>query len=422
MKKIVPWIKSNLLVVGALAVALIGVPVMIFFSAGMNKSLRQDLESQVSDVQRKLSGVSVNYEIPSLDPNAPAIGQREVPNKATTDEVVKRLELLAGLSEQARDRVIERNRQGREPLIQGLFPVPANESARIRLTAEMVEAWPAAHDQLLQDAHAGAPPAEGVVLRTLQNQRQRAIDAIEQNRVEEVTSEERAAIEAELVQSRLEVYRNTALRASFYGEASAFDRLQDVPAPENLPKIDEYQRLFWDWQHTYWVHEDIVSAITRANDSSRGWLAVPDAPVKRLLHVSVGSLALDEKVAVGSLAQKIERDFKVSPTGRKGGNPLYDVREARVELIVDAASVNTVINAFAHTNFMGVRGVSAVAYDATSDLRTGFDYGDFPVARLTLDIETVWIRSWMEPLMPPDVKADLGITSPEAGAAAGDEF
>ena len=408
MKKLMPWIKSNLFIVLCLFVALVAVPIMIFFSAGMNKSLRERLNNEVSGVMKDLSSISVNYEVPSLDPSEQAISVRAIPNDATTEAVARRLEELSALSDEARERVVNRNRAGKAVLVEGLFPKPADESARVRLTAEMVRAWPEAHKKLLEKAHAGSPPDPGSVLRILEQRKAREVDKIESNRAEKVTDEELAKIEQDLIEARLETYRSAAKRASFYADTTAFTKLIEVPEPDNLPKLDEYQRLFWDWQNALWVHQDVVSAIERANTGPTGWLTVVDAPVKRLLKVAVDPLPA-EKVKTGSLAQTLERNFKVSPTGRAGGNPLYDRRTARVEMIVDAASVNTVISAFSTTDFMGVTNVEATWHDAAPDLRTGFDYGDRSVMHLTLDVETIWIRSWIEPLLPPDVRADMGL-------------
>lgn len=416
MKKIVPWVKSNLFIVLCLFVALVAVPVMIFFSAGMNKSLRKRLNDEVSGVTRDLSSISVNYEIPSLDPSQEAISARAVPNDVTTEAVASRLAQLAALSDQARQRVIERNSAGKNVLVDGLFPQPANESARVSKTAEMMRAWPAAHQAMLADAHAGSPPDQASVLRILEQLKAREVDKIESNRPKDqpATGEELAQIEQDLIAARLETYRGAAKRASFYADASVFAKLSELPEPGNEPKSDAYQRVFWDWQHATWVHQDIIEAIRIANSGSTGWLPVVDAPVKRVLRVTVDPLPVG-KVTTGSLSQTLARDFKVSPTGRAGGNPLYDRRTARVEMIVDASALNTVISAFATTNFMGVIGMDAAWHDAAADLREGFDYGDGPVTRLTLDIETIWVRSWVEPLLPPDVRADMGLASEGEG-------
>ena len=419
MKKIVPWVKSNLLIVLCLVITLIAVPVMIFFSAGMNKELRKRLNDDVSQVTRDLSNISVSYDIPSLDPSEPPTSVRAVPNDVTTEAVAARLEELAALSGLAHEQVVERNSAGKAPLVAGLFPTPANESARVQLTSEMVRAWPEAHRKLLERSHAGSPPDPATVLRALENQRQREIDKIEQNRAEEITPEELDAVQQDLIEARLDFYRSKAKSASFYADMSAFAKLAEIPSPDNLPRIDEYQRLFWDWQQAYWIHEDIIAAIQLANTGRQGWLPIPDAPVKRLLRITLGP-APGEEVKTGSLAETLERDFKVSPTGRAGGNPLYDRRTARVEMIVDAASINTVLSAFANTNFMGVISMNATWYPGAADLRQGFDYGDRDLVRLELDLETVWIRSWLEPLMPPDVKKIMGLATEEnAGNADG---
>jgi hypothetical protein len=65
--------------------------------------------------------------------------------------------------------------------------------------------------------------------------------------------------------------------------------------------------------------------------------------------------------------------------------------------------------------------VEVESYDPAADLRDGFDYGDRAVAKVTLDLETVWIRSWLEPLMPPPVKTALGLSEPAGASSTTDE-
>ena len=118
--------------------------------------------------------------------------------------------------------------------------------------------------------------------------------------------------------------------------------------------------------------------------------------------------------------------FEVSFTGRGGypvaPNGLYDVRYARVSVIVDMNRIPELLNAVSTTNFMSVIDLDFEAIDPQEALREGFVFGGDAVVRASLRVETVWLRSWMAEWMPSGVRERLGIPDPAGDGAADDEF
>ena len=58
---------------------------------------------------------------------------------------------------------------------------------------------------------------------------------------------------------------------------------------------------------------------------------------------------------------------------------------------------------------MTVTDVDLQEVDIWEELRQGYYYGTEHVVRATISVETVWLRSWVTPIMPDPVKQTLGI-------------
>ncbi len=116
-------------------------------------------------------------------------------------------------------------------------------------------------------------------------------------------------------------------------------------------------------------------------------------------------------------AREVPLDFAFSFTGRKT-NPLYDVRLIQLVLIAETARIPVVLDALSRKNFITILDAKLEAVDAFEEVGEGYFYGSAGVSKLTLDLETVWLREWTAPLMPPDLKLALGIpvvTQPPKG-------
>jgi hypothetical protein len=94
------------------------------------------------------------------------------------------------------------------------------------------------------------------------------------------------------------------------------------------------------------------------------------------------------------------------------GNSYYDIRRAKMTVIVSSSRLQEFLEAIPRTNFMTVVDLDLSDVNAWDDLKKGFYYGPEHVVRATVGIETVWLRSWMSNYMPSRLKSALKIPEP----------
>jgi len=440
VKPVLAWVKSNLIIVIALALAIIAIPVALIFSSKMSAKLRSAVQSDVTSVMGQLNGLAVDYSIPAATPAEQPWSLRRAPNQLLNTQVEEVLKRLTAESEQARQIAIDRNSAGKSLIIAGktpettLFPSPANESARVRLLTDMAEKWPAANAQLLADRRAGMPPNPEELYAMLEARFERLKHERVSGRVsQDLDAEEKQEIASQLADERLEAYRKQAQRITFYADPAVFRNVEPWSAARGVPRIEQA----WEWQWIYWINQDIVDALAKAN-SAPGvpWVPVPNAPVKRVLSINVkpfgatstggesdvdlnsrGRGESEDSGEAGAAAPDpnapITPDYSVAPTGRAGWpavpNGLFDVRYATIEIIVDVNRLPAVLNAIATTNLMSVIDLDVRSYQNPSDIDQGFYFGPDTLVVATIGVESIWIRSWMVPWMPEPVRTRLGI-------------
>lgn len=401
------FVKKNLLSIIALVIGLAGLIGGWIVSSGMTKSQIDDVRQDAVSAANSINSLQVDYELPALRPGEePWTLSRVTPNSRLTQLVGEQLAALVAQSEEVRQAAIKHNSDGKTVLVDGLFPKPQNEEAeRISLSARMVERWPAAHDELLERSNAGGPIDAQQMTASLTMQRQRKVEEILGSRAnQELSPFEQQEITNDLAKARLSLLKNHADSLNVFGERDMFVKLNEIPA-DGLVTRERYQTLFWDWQHAYWVHEDILEAVVKANEPSKG---VSNAPIKRIFSISLDP-AYNTEVTTGSLSQPIGEDYSQSFTGRVGGNPLFDVRYATVEAIIDLSRLPEIENAISQANFMTLIDLDYFEINPDQDLRQGYYYGDQSLVRAQMRIETVWLRSWIEQYLPPRVRETMGL-------------
>lgn len=445
MKGLLGWVKSNLLIVVPLVLAIIALPLAIYFSSGWNKKIRTEVDAEVKKATQSLNA-TVNYDIPTTVPGVQPISKRMVPNATATAKAQQLLNEVVTDSARAREIVVEENalNKDRQMLIGGpgssqpLFPQPASESDRVTLLERLYKTRPDTYAKMLAESGAGAPPNAENVMARLVALRDEEVNRILSTRVEQkLTPEEEQQVRERLSAQRVERYQADARRISFYATPEVFD----PPVRWNstdLPSIETA----WDWQHMFWIHADIIDAIERANSDSLTEVrqSVENAPVKRVESISVQPLfspetdrgapsPADAPPSTGpvseDLTQPVAKDYSERHTGRiawpKAPNAFFDIREAQVTLIADSSELPRIIDAFNSTNFMTVVGMTFSDHDAHADLQQGYYYGPADLVRVRLRIETIWLRSWIKQFMPPTVRERLGIAPDPEPAPATDE-
>jgi len=438
MKGVLTWVKGHLVVVISVVIAVAALPALLFVSGGMNSALREEVQDEIGSQQRALQQINVEYGAEPLDPSAPAATFSVVPNEATTSAMERVLRERDRAAARVLELAVERNRAGKEPMLEGLFPSPDPAEATAKRQAAP-RAWVRAHRELLREHGAAGPLATEelrILLETKEAQeREKRLSTLG---VTDLPPEAEAEITGILRDFRLERLQSRADDNAFYASMSTFEGVA-LPESAELATLEQ----IWDWQHRLWIAGDIVRAAAFANsDPASGLVRSPSArPVKRLVAVSIapwsytqggddeeedqgrssrsrrGRAAPQTATASGNLATPIQPDFGASITGRAGwplaSNPLYTARYARVVAILDGAGVQRFIDALENVNFMTVVDLDLSAVSPLDGLVEGYFYGSGSLVRAEMLVETLWLHEWMAELAPDPVRETMGLPERE---------
>lgn len=275
-----------------------------------------------------------------------------------------------------------------------------------------------------------------------------------------VTPQQRDELSAQLVERRLAEYRRGADVVSFYGSpgvlydgAEASTRglggsrgsrgaaASTIPSvmPDNPPSLTE--AYLWQWD--FWVVEDLLRAVVRANaDATGDPLPASAAVVKRIESIRLDAYPMrkpvDPAAAAGgdpfssgggptgfpggmSVGGETGGSPKLTLTNRKSGDGPYDLRHATMTVVVSSARLPKFLSAIKATNLMTVTDLDVEEVDVWRDLAEGYFYGEEHVVRATVRVESVWLREWTKQFMPQDVRTALGIPDdPKPGSGGGE--
>lgn len=411
MKSVLAWMKANLPIVILSAVILLVLPAAFVGSSLWNSSIKKKREAEANKSLSNLKSLAISYQHPPATPSGqPVTYAADAPNARATEyfrEHRKRLEeQVTKVAETAR----EINRDGHGLLVDGLFVMPAQpaegqppaegeaapEAPAAPTSADPLKALelaemivgrgdrPSVYQQLLDRINAGKPADPVRIAERLTEAETQFKDAIlaQSNRTT-LTEDEQADLTKRLVDLRIGEYRRRAREISVYASIDNLPRSIPRDFPAETP--DAYT--CFEWHFDYWVISDLLRAIDAANSPGGQRRSVSEAVVKRIV-----SMWIDR---AGSATPP-------SITGRRSSpeNKVYDVRNARLTLVVASGRLQDLINAISRTNFMTVTGLSFREVNPWDDLKEGYYYGDEHVVEATLDVETIWLRSWTEPMMP----------------------
>ncbi len=435
MSAVLNWVRANVYTVIFVAV-IIGAPVALWVVSGrMNASVRADVEKRAAKLPElaRLDKTPVRMENPVAGNTA--VNATVVVNRKLLD----RYREVAGQIRQDADRIrqeaLEMNRKGRGVLLPALFPEPPAYQIET-LPVDMYRALAAAYVQLLAEVRAGSPPSQESMRESLQAAEERfRTQTLMRDTPGDLTADDNAWLQEQLTTTRLSSYADAARQISFYAELDGLS----VPLESERPARADSEGLvqMFGWQWDFWITQDILRALADSNASSGSVVA---GPVKRLESLYItevsgsggsgapagggspsgfgpagsgkrkGESAPSGQAAGAALnpGREVPRDYSVSFTGRTS-NPLYDVRIAEVVVLAESARIPEVFDALARQNFMTVLDARVDAVDLFEAVAGGFYYGSAPVSRLTMQIETIWLREWTSQFMPAEVKQALGI-------------
>jgi hypothetical protein len=444
MSGVLEWVKTNVFTVVFLAVMVAALVALPIIASSLNAKIADDLQERNRKLSELESLERTNVSISFV--NGPTIQQSTLVNQNLLERYKEVTEAQAEDAEEVREAAIEHNRWGRGVLNDELFPdpPPARREVLPKLFNQQIID---AHEALLKSVNAGSPPKVESIKEDIERRRRQFYSSTLQKDLEdELTADERERLRNELSQARTSFYQDAAERIGFYADTAAL-RLPDWDQSRQYSMAELFE---WQWQ--YWINQDILTAIAKANEGSSSVLR---APVKHLISVTIwprevglggedgsgtGSLGRPPGPSSGSAGfgsapparrgstntgpnagsgagpaarpvdpkQEIKPDYTVSFTGRRS-NPLYDVRLVSLDVVVDATRIPALMDALAQQNFMTVLDMRVTPADPWQAARSGYLYGSDPVARLEILLETVWLRSWTAPYMPLQVKVALGV-------------
>lgn len=424
MKGVLSWLKSSWVIVVLGVVAVVPLTVAWFVAGGMNAALIEGRQKAASDALSKVKSKNVTYALPPAAPGEEGFSESVPPNAVKTaffrDELARRTAQIASV----KDAAVRFNRRDREPLVMGLFPAPASDSQLKRNEFARRAVLPgspeSAYGELFRRLRIRPPVDAQQLADVITAQRSGRVSQITGDRGEAaLTPEQRETLDAQMLATRVANYRTHAQGTSFYGDASMLPPSVPASAPPAPPEVD----LCFAWQFDYWLIEDVLGALASANTRLGGEGLGGNAETGVVKRVE--TISIDPGPYAGASGPGREResdDESGGPPGAmtlsgraQGASPLFDLREARVTLIAASATLPTLLDALASSNFITVTDLDLTEVDPWEHLRQGYYYGPDAVVRVDLTLEVVYLREWTSLFMPEGVKAALGIASGEDG-------
>lgn len=293
-----------------------------------------------------------------------------------------------------------------------------------------------AYKRLLDRANAGEPMQPDEVAAIVGDYAQQERDRI-MAQMGELSPEQERSLSERLRERRLGAVAQVANDVSVYADVATIMQPVNTPGISQIPVVTnsgvQPAELF-RWQWDYWVVEDLLGAIARANTDATGPTGVPDSVVKRVERIQIQEPDLagadgeqDDASSGGwntpaSSASSATGLWTASHTDRLSTAPEgMDVRMVRLTAIVSTARLPKFFDALGQQNFMTVTGVQLEDIDSWQDLKQGYFYGGEHVARAIIDIETIWLREWTKEYMPDELREALGIPRVVEGEGGGDD-
>jgi hypothetical protein len=449
MNKAVNWIKANPVTVASAAVAVLALAVWMFFVPVSAQRFRQQAAEsanrQFSELQRYNQQ---SLTVPGQSADGSPVSVRGVINPAT---ISKLDELFGRLEQQYKDvfaAIVRFNVDSHQPMLANLFPVPATDDLPFNARRAYQQAFrqmlaEPAPGSPLPSLNAGAPPtSQALADELLKVDRDYLASLFPPKKVADLNSAERQEL-AQRRQQRLKDYlMRQAQSINIYAplDITPAQTAFDVGAwafETNQPQLADV----WEGQMGLWIQQDIVRAIARTNRVGDPDSNVMNAPVKRLLKISLipgyvglgsgGGIAMtgaasgstqglagsgggvrapvaaaDSEPAEGESANPLAGlptvDYSVGPTGRRTSETVL-VRHAWVDVMIDSQRIMPFLDELSRANLNTVLKVHVTDVDEYEQLQRGYVLGTDDVVELRVLVESLWLTEWVLPIMPREV-------------------
>ncbi len=470
MKSVIGWIKSNVVIVVSIILMLASAGV-IGWSVMKGRAAADKASKDINQMVDKLRRYETNtVPFPPADVDAPP---EDISNVVINQATLERLDDVYGKMDREYKKVfqpiIERNKKGHDLLVPGVLPSTDANFLRHETRTKYRQAF----IDMLESYDETQPYAPRLNAITplnpaeLEFELRRVEEGFRPSGYGNVatgggmTETDRKALEDQKAERAQEMLvdraRSAHIYTDIYIQSPGFPfQVQPWSLATGLPTYKQ----IWDAHTELWVQQDIVRAIGLANDVSDADKSVIDSPVKRLISITVipgnvgtstmggmgvasmdksgnagggmggyggygmggmdgmgmgmgmgmgGGAAAEAPVASsGSADEKLGVDFHTGPSGRIS-NSIYDVRHARVLMVVDYQQLPKLFDAINSVNFMTVLDCKIQDVDEYQALLEGYVYGSADAVRVDMLIESIWLREWTVPWMPNSVKQELGI-------------
>ena len=324
MRNAISWAKSNLITLVAAALALGSLVALGVIHSKGNKFM-DEMKKQgelISQLQRyKRSPV----DILSVRPDDPMETRNICINKAAIEQRASVYQAMDEQWEGIFEEAVQINRfgvgrKGHQPMLEGLFPEPASNSAPFTARTRYRQVFdemlgPNDPDASYPRLNAGMPPGQATIsmaLQAVEDQFYQSLAfAVPQGGArQQLTWEQQRDLEQKKSARLKNLLWDQASNVHLYAAAplqgaSPFD-IGPWSQAATSPPMD----YIWVGQMGLWIQQDIVEAIARVNDVDNPNANVMTAPVKRLMHIIVadGSVGIESRGVLVEGVRRGQRD------------------------------------------------------------------------------------------------------------------
>lgn len=303
VQRVLDWAKGNPLTVGAAGAALLCVvlwPLLVARpGAAFREKVQTDANTHLRQIDQYLSRTVTlpprtadgEGETVSMVINPSAIERRSWVNRRVNDE-------YRAIFEQA----MAFNASGHEPMLEGLFPRPVDESRPVLARERYLQSFRSMLEEYRPDAtlprlNAGMPPSAAEIDDEIAKAEREfaaefgsaALTSASPEMADELRRRRQHQVKELLVRRArgMHIYAETDPAMG-----SAFD-IDGWASAASIPSMDA----LWESQLSLWIQQDIVEAIARTNRVDNPTYDVTMVPVKRLGRIDV----VDGYVGINSL-------------------------------------------------------------------------------------------------------------------------
>ncbi|NNM84792.1 MAG: hypothetical protein HKL96_03425 [Phycisphaerales bacterium] len=309
---------------------------------------------------------------------------------------------------------------------------------------------------------AGMPPSLGLISRKVKSRLAQMRMNMPENMIQQQGDEQSKKLERQIAKALI---YDAAARCRIYADTQSFQERDFIKSSRVVPSASQIYEAFVDC----WLQDDVVRAIEATNTGS---LNVGDSPVKRLIHITVGSSAASamgiaapgpasggEMVPSGNLfvgagqvvsgqpqggppqfgpqfpggpggfqppanmpfmpqpgMQPNSNGAPAGPATLTGhtGNKIYQVTYIAISVVIDPTKLNDFIEQlYRQNNGYTVVDVHLHSISPIQAAGNGYIYGKVAVVRADVLVEALLFNKWNAAIMPANYRAALGITVPQ---------